>query len=413
MKKKITAILLTLCMVIGLLPLSALAAAWKVTLNGQEITLNVDDTTGAVTSEPDQSQYYTFTKLEGQDKFEYYTTGNVYCGQLAGTPVTLELECTCTTKCESGKPNSECPVCSAEGADLEKDCLGAVVTVEGSTTTVEVAADASGKVEAVVELTDENVSGMVNASDDGSVTVAVKTPEDSGTDVKEMAVTLPKNLLAAAKQSSKVSSLVVDTEVAAVTLPLAVLTVTDNVTLTMTKVESIAGVLGGVSLNLSAGGTFAAPVAVSIKVETQVESPVVAYSSGGKLFRVRQNPVHNGEFCFFTRHFSDFVVVDAGAAALEANNMENTGSGRDHVYAIEADEALIAAVKASDGSLNYMAVGPVADKMLDSTVNARVNAPDSEIDNIAAVAGEVTLNSDGTPVTADAIRVDPAFSDLL
>ena len=94
-------------------------------------------------------------------------------------------------------------------------------------------------------------------------------------------------------------------------------------------------------------------------------------------------------------------------------SMENTGSGRDHVYAIEADEALIAAVKASDGSLNYMAVGPVADKMLDSTVNARVNAPDSEIDNIAAVAGEVTLNSDGTPVTADAIRVDPAFSDLL
>ena len=78
MKKKITAILLTLCMVIGLLPLSALAAAWKVTLNGQEITLNVDDTTGAVTSEPDQSQYYTFTKLEGQDKFEYYTTDNVY-----------------------------------------------------------------------------------------------------------------------------------------------------------------------------------------------------------------------------------------------------------------------------------------------------------------------------------------------
>ena len=205
----------------------------------------------------------------------------------------------------------------------------------------------------------------------------------------------------------------VDTEVAAVTLPLAVLTGTDNVTLTMTKVESSAGVLGGVSLNLSAGSTFAAPVAVSIKVETQVESPVVAYSSGGKLFRVRQNPVHNGEFCFFTRHFSDFVVVDAGTAALEANDMENTGSGRDHVYAIEADEALIAAVKASDGSLNYMAVGPVADEMLDSTVNARVNAPDSEIDNIAAVAGEVTLNSDGTPVTADAIRVDPAFSDLL
>ena len=403
MKKKITAILLTLCMVIGLLPLSALAAAWKVTLNGQEITLNVDDTTGAVTSEPDQSQYYTFTKLEGQDKFEYYTTDNVYCGQLAGTPVTLEPECTCTTKCESGKPNSECPVCSAEGADLEKDCLGAVVTVEGSTTTVEVAADASGKVEAVVELTDENVS----------VTVAVKTPADSSADVKEMAVTLPKNLLDAAKQSSKVSSLVVDTEVAAVTLPLAVLTGTDNVTLTMTKVESSAGVLGGVSLNLSAGSTFAAPVAVSIKVETQVESPVVAYSSGGKLVRVRQNPVHNGEFCFFTRHFSDFVVVDAGTAALEANDMENTGSGRDHVYAIEADEALIAAVKASDGSLNYMAVGPVADEMLDSTVNARVNAPDSEIDNIAAVAGEVTLNSDGTPVTADAIRVDPAFSDLL
>lgn len=47
MKKKITAAALALCLVLGLLPMSALAAQYKGILNGSEITIDVDDTTGA------------------------------------------------------------------------------------------------------------------------------------------------------------------------------------------------------------------------------------------------------------------------------------------------------------------------------------------------------------------------------
>lgn len=46
MKKKITAAALALCLVLGLLPMSALAAQYKATLNGQAITIDVDDATG-------------------------------------------------------------------------------------------------------------------------------------------------------------------------------------------------------------------------------------------------------------------------------------------------------------------------------------------------------------------------------
>lgn len=46
MKKKITAAALALCLVLGLLPMSVLAAQYKGTLDGSEITIDVDDTTG-------------------------------------------------------------------------------------------------------------------------------------------------------------------------------------------------------------------------------------------------------------------------------------------------------------------------------------------------------------------------------
>lgn len=59
MKKKITAAALALCLVLGLLPLSALAAQYKGTLNGSEISIGVDDTTGQVTLPADLAAHYT------------------------------------------------------------------------------------------------------------------------------------------------------------------------------------------------------------------------------------------------------------------------------------------------------------------------------------------------------------------
>lgn len=59
MKKKITAAALALCLVLGLLPMSVLAARYTGTLNGEEITIDVDDTTGAVTLPEDLAAHYS------------------------------------------------------------------------------------------------------------------------------------------------------------------------------------------------------------------------------------------------------------------------------------------------------------------------------------------------------------------
>lgn len=81
MKKRIAAVLLTLCMVIGALPLAALAATYKGTdLQGNEVTITTDDTTGKVTSvDGDSNTYYRYDDvLTGDtDIFHYYTYDGV------------------------------------------------------------------------------------------------------------------------------------------------------------------------------------------------------------------------------------------------------------------------------------------------------------------------------------------------
>lgn len=59
MKQKLTAAALALCLVLGLLPMSALAARYKGSLNGQEITIDVNDETGAVTLPGDLLDHYS------------------------------------------------------------------------------------------------------------------------------------------------------------------------------------------------------------------------------------------------------------------------------------------------------------------------------------------------------------------
>ena len=81
MKKRIAAVLLTLCMVIGALPLAALAATYKGTdSQGKEVTITTDDTTGKVTSvDGDSNTYYRYDDvLTGDtDIFHYYTYNGV------------------------------------------------------------------------------------------------------------------------------------------------------------------------------------------------------------------------------------------------------------------------------------------------------------------------------------------------
>lgn len=408
MKKKLVSIILTLAMVLTMLPLSALAASWTVNLNGSTVTLTENDD-GSITSDPDQSQYYTFKKVADQDVFHYYTFENVYVGQLTGTPVTVEDECTCETKCDPSNPDTDCPVCKKDASK----CEGTALEVSGDTVTATAPVDEDGKVDANVNVSSEQAATMVGNATNGTVKVEVEVT-GSAAGVKEVNVVLSTDLITAVKGASAVTTVEVTTTIATVALPASSLSTSNN-TLTVKAATTNATVLGGVSLTLGSMTEFSAPVTVTVNVTTTVTNPLVAYLNNGRYFRVRQNPADSGAFTFFTRHFSDFVVVDGDATVPEAIEMENTGSGRNHVYAIEADEALVAAVKASDGTLNYMSVGPVAEEMLDNTVNARVNAPDAEIDNVCAIIGEMNLNGDGTPniTDEDTVSVDPNFGEIL
>lgn len=102
MKKKILAVLLTLCLVLGLLPLSALAETWSVKLDdkttvevkkdgtGYKVTGNDADkyTYYSFTKDSDGKFYYTYTDPEANDSTKYGPFGDF---TLVSFDVTLDL----------------------------------------------------------------------------------------------------------------------------------------------------------------------------------------------------------------------------------------------------------------------------------------------------------------------------------
>lgn len=93
MKKRIAAIFLSICMMVSLLPVSALAVDDPVD-NGLETVVP------------------TSPSGEGEG-----------AGEVTETTPHAPSECTCATKCTEGATDTDCPVCSAEGADLSA-CKG-------------------------------------------------------------------------------------------------------------------------------------------------------------------------------------------------------------------------------------------------------------------------------------------------
>lgn len=488
MKKKIIAALLTLCMVMSLLPLSALAAAWTATFNGEQITLNVADN-GKVSSEPDKSTYYTFEKVTDQDTFTYYEIATGKRGELTATPVSAIVEtpvfspaageveagstvaiacategaaiyyttdgsdptsastaystpitiseavtikaiaikdgvnsevttasytvpaapaCTCTTKCTAENKNTECPVCNAADADLDAVCTGAAV----ESNVITAGADTSGSTitvntEALKE--DQTISDMITAAKDATddtqgsivITVPEESVDDSALQRKPLDVTLPEKLLTAVKDDTEVSTITVN--VANVTLNLPVVglpaSVTADAKLTIQTKAATANNAGGIELKLNNGSaTFSIPVTVEITVSTTLTNPTVAYNNNGRWERVRSD--FRSGCKFFTRHFSEFVVAEAENTV--AAQLVDMGTGRKHIFEIEADEALITALKGENGEKNYVWNDPVASEMADSTVTANVNAPASAVDGYWSVLGTgIDCNPDGTVNLAD------------
>lgn len=104
MKKKITAAALALCLLLGLLPMSVLAAQYKGTLNGEEVTIDVDDTTGQVTlpaslahyaASPDKLTVGSFPKTQD---FALHYNGAPTGITISGTLVEAEDEPVVTVK---------------------------------------------------------------------------------------------------------------------------------------------------------------------------------------------------------------------------------------------------------------------------------------------------------------------------
>lgn len=93
MKKKLTAVLLTLCMVLGMLPLSAFAATYTATLEGSKNVI-VDDTDGitvkdATTGEAvDSNTYYNF-EIVDTDTLKYYYRGQSKTATLTEVTITI------------------------------------------------------------------------------------------------------------------------------------------------------------------------------------------------------------------------------------------------------------------------------------------------------------------------------------
>lgn len=100
MKKRLLSVLLMLCMVYTMLPMTAFAKEAS-----EGIPVN--------------------SEAEGS------TADNTAADSEASAPTdTLATSCGCTEKCNENTVNADCPVCGLEGADL-KACIGTITQSEG------------------------------------------------------------------------------------------------------------------------------------------------------------------------------------------------------------------------------------------------------------------------------------------
>lgn len=185
MKKKLTAILLTLCMVLGMLPMSVLAAWYR---GDSEVTLNGN------TFEVDGNTYYILADIPTNpsendviDYYEYYADNYRYVGQLTWTAAAEEYTITVQTA-ENGTVTASAAKASAgttvtitatpaEGYELDKITVtgadGAAVTVASDNTFImpagNVTVTASFK-ETVVVPTEYTITATAVPEEGGTVT---------------------------------------------------------------------------------------------------------------------------------------------------------------------------------------------------------------------------------------------------
>jgi len=289
--------------------------------------------------------------------------------------------------------------------------------VEGPTATVD-AKEESGKITVDTStITAQDASDMAEAAakdNDGIVEIKVAEgvlTEENIVD-KQVDVKLPKDLISAV-QDNAYSIRVQLTGSVGVLMPAKNLDNKADATLNVTTTSS------GVTLTLGGQGQdFDAPVFVDIKVSVKLPAnPVVAWKDTNNKFW-RERVVYSGEdgcFSFVTRHFSDFEVMDAEQAS--AKELKREGEGRIHNYKVETDESLVVALKTGEKEpLDYIASGAITEEgeIWEKMRSAPINAPESRIENICVIVGQMQLNSDGTVKIGqeDIYRVDPNIANF-
>lgn len=337
MKKKL-AVLLALCLMLGALPLSALAAQYTATLNGQEITLNVDDTTGAVSLPSDLNEHYsvspetltvgsfpetqkftltyygeapntievTGTLVKEEEPFEAITVsfqaGEGASGTMADVKVTTKDEAdawtlpayTFTAPTDKVFAGWKLSTDTAEEPTLYEE--GVAYPLTGNVTFIATWKTSEIKVE----------DGKLVVGQDAELTEGDTVEVNAGEAEK---VTVPEETLTKLKEA-KVAAVEVTYATASVTVPVEVLKTGAELGIKASAdgTTGVAVTLTGAPNAAQAASGNVLPVALEIKlhITINITNPLYAYKDGSVLRRAR---FENG--AIKTRHLTEFVVLDA------------------------------------------------------------------------------------------------------
>lgn len=416
MKKKLTAAVLTLCLVLGLLPMSALAATYKLTLeDGTEVgTIETNDETGAYeeTALTGSFAHYsispgtitvgdktanltahygeapgtltvTATLVETEEPFTAVTVTFQSGDGASGTMASIEVE----TKAEADAWTLPAPAFTAPadkvfaGWKLSTDTAeeptlyeeGAAYPLTENVTFVAVWKATELKIENGALKVNGDALNDVEAGD--TVSVAAGSTDE---------ITVPQETLTALK-NAQVAAVEVAQNTATVTVSVEDLRAGATLTIkagtdTAAKVSVVVSLTGApTAAQMKSGSVLNAALEIKIHNVPSITNPIYAYKDGNIFRRAR---VVNGSI--FTRHLTEFVVLDGDNAAA-------AGSVQNEYLPVLSSNTSAAAFLAEGGD-RYFAVytkgGDVAS--LGNTANA--SADGSMVECAASLEGW-TLNS--------------------
>lgn len=391
MKKKL-AMLLALCLTLGILPLSALAAQYKGTLNGKEITIDVNDETGAVTLPSDLTAYYSVspeTLTVGTFPASQEFTLTAYYGESPKTVTVTGLLVTepaaktftvsfaagehasgtkdsVTLTVPAGETEAEYTLPNAEGFTPESGyvftgwLVGSEKDAKEAGTKITVNADvtltATWAVDETILVAKPSVSNGAATVDSLDVTAKTEAVilDLQGNTANGAAVTIKTDIVAKV-QGNGVKTVEVKTALASVTVPAAALPTGKDAVLTVGKAQKPGGtpvtVTASVRVTLTGvteNTVLTAPIRITLDAAGAPANALLAYWNTARSTYVRaRGSIAGGKATFLTRHLTDFAVV----SEAEPEVLEVSGSGRSATAKVEPGETglFVFTVKDGDG----------------------------------------------------------------